>query len=145
MKPGMLRYTTFQYYIETMFSNAFGVCILVPKLSTLYSGEWPFWHKQNLEITRNFYDQKTGNLSYYDTIILHLNAIGIFWYWIIKRHICIPWGYQNCYYCLCYYEKYGIQHTYWSIPLQHSEFSFQYHDQHNKQNCTCTCYLKKHD
>ncbi len=43
IKPGMLRYTKFQYYIEIMFSTfctlanleCLGVCLLVPKLSTL--------------------------------------------------------------------------------------------------------------
>ncbi len=72
-KPGMLRYATFQYYIETMFSifctSAVLECLWCLPFSTKIAhtkkpGEWPFWHGQNLEITRNILAKKTGNPAY---------------------------------------------------------------------------------
>ncbi len=50
IKPGMLKYTTFQYYNETFVFNLCAPAILdcpwhlllVPKLSALKPGEWLF-------------------------------------------------------------------------------------------------------
>ncbi len=53
VEPKSIRYRSTPGILTKTFMNI-NPCVLVPKVSALKSGNWPFWPKQNLEITLNF-------------------------------------------------------------------------------------------